>query len=177
MATPLIGTATGREFGPARVHYTHDAMIDLILMEPNISQNEIAKQMGYTHGWVSRIIGSDAFQARLAERKVEVVNPEIKQNFEERVKGLAAQSLEVITRKLEATSSPELAIKALDISVKALGMGARVQNLQQNTFVVALPQKAKSEGEWAQQGVAEMANLHKGGANQVMDVEVKTTTS
>lgn len=175
MSAPLEGTATGRELGPVKVNYTHDAMIDLILAEPGITQQQLAVKMKYTFGWVSRVIGSDAFQARLAYRKADVVDPEIKQNFEDRLKGLANQSLAVIQHKLDATQNADLAIKALDLSTRALGFGARVQNVQQNNFVVALPQKAVSESEWAKDSILEMAGLHAGGANQVMDVQVKQT--
>lgn len=164
---PLQGTKTGQG-AIQRVSYTHDAMIDLIIREPRIKQGEIATYFGYTEGWVSRVMGSDAFQARLAKRKEEIVNPELIQTFEERLKGLAAQSLDVITAKLEATKSPELAIKALQLSTTALGFGARAQNIaQQNNFVVALPQKAASEQEWAQMAQAgaqkakELASQHQ----------------
>lgn len=158
---PLEGTATGRNLGPERVRYTHDAMIDMILANPAISQNELAVTFGYTVGWVSRVIGSDAFQARLAERKVEVVNPEIRQNFEERLKGLALQSLDIVQRKLDATQSPDLAIKALDLTTKAMGLGARAQNIQQNNFVVALPGKVADEQDWAKQAQAQAQALSK----------------
>lgn len=153
MVQPLQGTKSAQDQGILRVHYTHDAMIDLILAHPQMSQGDLAKYFGYTEGWVSRVIGSDAFQARLASRKEEVVNPAILASIEEKIKGLAHQSLEVIQRKLDATQSPELAIKALDLSTKALGMGARPANVaqQNNTFVVALPPKAESESEWAAQ--------------------------
>jgi hypothetical protein len=172
---PLQGTATGKN-AIARISYSHDAMIDLILANPQMQQAEIAARFGYTQGWVSRIIGSDAFQARLAERKEEVINPEIRQNFEERLKGAALQSLDVITKKLEATQNPDLAVKVLDISTKALGFGARPQNIgQQNNFVVALPQKIENEGDWATAAKLEVQN-HKVGqfaGAVVEDVEPK----
>lgn len=173
---PLQGTVSGKG-AIARVRYTHDAMIDILLAKPTISQNELAAEFGFTRGWVSRVLGSDAFQARLAQRKEEVVNPEIRQNFEERLKGLALQSLDVIQEKLEATRSPDLAVKALDLSTKALGMGARPQNIaQQNTYVVALPPKVEDQGAWASQAKAAV-HAHKSGGHvgpiveEIVDVE------
>lgn len=151
MVAPLQGTKSAQDHGIAKVNYTHDAMIDLILAQPQMSQGDLGRYFGYTEGWVSRVIGSDAFQARLAQRKEEVVNPVILASIEEKIKGLAHQSLEVIQRKLEATQSPDLAVKALELSTKALGMGARPANIgmQQNNYVVALPAKAENEGDWA----------------------------
>lgn len=149
MVQPLQGTATGKD-AIARVTYTHDAMIDLILQNPQMNQTDLALYFGYTQGWVSRVMGSDAFNARLAQRKEEIVNPAIIATLDEKLRGLAHQSLDIISRKLEATSSPDLAAKALDMSVKALGLGARPQNVQNNhTYVVALPAKSENEQQWA----------------------------
>lgn len=150
MATPLIGTESGKN-SIQRVHYTHDAMIDLVLMKPGISQGEIGKYFGYTEAWVSRVFGSDAFQARLAERKTELVDPVILASVEEKLKGLVHQSLDILADKLQATRNPDMAIKALDLGTKALGFGARPQNIAQqtNNYVVALPPKATDEQQWA----------------------------
>lgn len=113
--------------GIARVRYTHDAMIDLIIKNPWISQNEIALHFGYSVGWISQIFCSDAFQARLAEKRIEVVNPELRATIEERIKALAVQSLAVLQEKLNrpASAIPDnLALRAAEFGAKALGLGA-----------------------------------------------------
>lgn len=174
MVTPLAGTATGNAHGIDRVRYSHDAMIDLILAQPAISQNALAVMFGYGVGWVSRVIGSDAFQARLAERKEEIVNPEIMLSFEQRLQGLANQSLQVIQAKLDATSNPDLAIKALELSTKALGMGARPQNATQiNNYVVALPPKTENEQAWADGATSRIKANNHPVPSQVSDVTPK----
>lgn len=152
MATPLVGTESGKN-SIQRVHYTHDAMIDLLLMRPGISQGEIAKYFGYTEAWVSRVMGSDAFQARLAERKTELVDPVIIASIDEKLKGLVHQSLDILADKLSATKNPDMALKSLELGTKALGFGARPQNIgqQTNNYVVALPPKATNEQDWATQ--------------------------
>ena len=61
----------GTRLGPRRVKYSHDAMIDLIIASPGIQQNTLAIHFGYTVGWISTIMQSDAFQAKLAARKDE----------------------------------------------------------------------------------------------------------
>lgn len=150
MAEPLKGTESAAN-ALARVKYSHDAMIDLVIANPRISQNEIAGYFGYTVPWVSRIFGSDAFQARLAERKAELVNPALTEAVEGRLKGLAMQSLDILEEKLQATRSADMAMKALEISTKAAGYGARQQNVAvQNNFVVALPPKSADAQSWAQ---------------------------
>ncbi len=133
-----------------RVKYTHDAMIDLVIAHPELSQNKIAEYFGFTVPWVSRIFCSDAFQARLAERRTEIVNPALTMSIEGRIASLATQSLDILEEKLAQTRNPDMAMRALDISVKALGYGARQQNVAvQQNFVVALPSKALSEDAWA----------------------------
>ena len=149
MSEPLLGTASAAN-AIARVKYSHDAMIDLLIANPAISQNEIAANFGYTVPWVSRIMNSDAFQARLALRKEELLDPVIVASIEEKFRALASKSLDVVLDKLSVTNSAELGLKALEISAKALGYGARQQNLNvQMNFVVALPAKAADAGSWA----------------------------
>lgn len=149
MSEPLLGTASAAN-AIARVKYSHDAMIDLLIANPAISQNEIATNFGYTVPWVSRIMNSDAFQARLALRKEELLDPVIVASIEEKFRALASKSLDVVLDKLSVTNSAELGLKALEISTKALGYGARQQNLSvQTNFVVALPAKAADAGSWA----------------------------
>lgn len=134
-----------------RVHYTHDAMIDVIIAEPEILQKDLAARFNKSQWWISRIMGSDAFQAALAKRREEITDPFLIATIEERFNGLAMQSIDVLAEKLEATQNADLALKALDISSKALGFGARNSKGApvQNNFVVQLPPKAENSEEWA----------------------------
>lgn len=161
MATALQGTESAAN-AIGRVRYSHDAMIDLIIARPEVSQGELALHFGYTQPWVSRVMNSDAFQARLAERKTELIDPTITATLDEKLRALAAKSLDVVLEKLTLTNSVEVGLKAIEITTRALGYGARQQNvnLQQN-FVVALPPKAESEQAWV--------NAHAGGA--IIDVQ------
>lgn len=116
----------GRESLPAiqKVSYTHDAMIDLIIAHPMMSQGERASHFGYTQAWVSIIESSDAFRARLEARKEELVDPTIRATIEERFRALATKSLEVLQKKLESPNvSDNLAIQAASLAAKSLGLG------------------------------------------------------
>lgn len=134
-----------------RVDYTHDAMIDLIIANPTATNKELATNFGFTEQWISRVINSDAFQARLEERKRELTDPFLRATIDEKLKGLADQALDVIADKLAATQNPDLALKALDLTTKALGFGARVAPSAPagNTYIVNMPVKAPSSAEWA----------------------------
>lgn len=135
-----------------KVRYTHDSMIDQIIGSPWISQNELAAHYGFTASWVSNIIASDAFQARLAERKNELVDPSIRATIEERFKALVLQSISVLQKKLEGPLvSDELALGAVNVAAKALGYGAKAPAQINNNFVVQVPAKLGSSAEWAEQ--------------------------
>jgi len=115
---------------PPKLRYTHEAMVDLIIADPGISQNELAARFGYSASWVSTIMCSDAFQAKLAERRGEIVDPQLRSNFELQLKGLMSRSMEILAAKLEAPPEyipDQLALRTLELSTKALGYGAREQ--------------------------------------------------
>lgn len=146
---PLEGTQSAA-VAIARVKYSHDAMIDLIIAQPGVKQGEIAKHFGYTQAWVSRIMNSDAFLARLAQRKADLVDPSIALSIDERLRAVAAKSLDVVLEKLELVPTGEFALEAAAMASKALGYGARQNNLNvQQNFVVAMPAKAPDAGQWA----------------------------
>lgn len=112
-----------------RVTYTHAAMIDLIIANPWMSQDDLARHFGYSATWISNIIHSDAFQTAMALRKDEVVDPVLRQTVEDQFKGLVARSLEIIRFHLNkpARDVPvTVAMKALEVSAKAAGFGAKV---------------------------------------------------
>ena len=135
MALPLETSQRGSVTIPRidRVSYTHDAMIDLVLSNPVISQNEIAAHFGYTASWVSIIFNSDAFQSRLAARKEEIIDPLVRGQVEEAIKGLVARSVDILREKLNnPNASTELAMEVFKASTRAAGYGARTGNTTVN---------------------------------------------
>lgn len=136
----------------AKISYTHDAMIDLIVANPLIRQMDLAKYFGYTPGWICQIMQSDAFQERLAARKKELVAPVVTQSIEERFKGLVARGQEILQEKLDGPNPPtELALKVVEAGARALGYGAKAQGATVNVgFVVAMPEKAQDAKDWIQ---------------------------
>lgn len=137
----------------AKVNYSHEAMIDLIVGNPGISQRELARHFGYTEGWVSRVMSSDAFKAALSARRGEIVDPVLVQSVEERFEALVTRSMDIVMEKLEAHPTPDFALKSLDLGARALGYGARNGGagvtVQQN-FVVAMPETASTPKAWVE---------------------------
>lgn len=121
---PATGQTRG---GVAKVNYTHEALADLILANPAVTQNELAGHFGYTAGWVSQVIASDSFQSFLAERKDKIIDPLLRGAIEESMKGLVLQSMARLREKLDANPSDQLALEVLKNSSRALGYGARLE--------------------------------------------------
>lgn len=167
MSAPLIGTASAAN-AIARVKYTHDALIDMVIANPAASQGELARMFGYTQAWVSRVMNSDAFLARLAARKEDIIDPQLVLSIDEKLRAIASKSLDVVLDKLTTAPDAKTALAAMEITTKALGYGARQSNLNlQQNFVVALPQKAASEASWAE--------AHRGGGGAVVMAQAAQT--
>ena len=107
----------------ARITYTHDAMIDLILQDPTVTHEELAELFTLSRGWVSRVVYSDAFQARLAERKAQLIDPFIAADLNTRLRGVTIQAVNIVSAKLESEESADYALEALGLAGKALGRG------------------------------------------------------
>jgi hypothetical protein len=139
-----------------RVRYTHDAMIDLVISQPGISQNEIAAEFGYQPSWVSIVFNSDAFQLRLAERKAELVDPILRASIDDRLRAATNQALEGIIEKLAANAATlEEMTKIVSVTSRALGYGVRQpdQKVDVTQYVAFLPPAAESSAAWQAQNV------------------------
>lgn len=109
-----------------KVRYTHEAMIDLMLENPWISQNQLAAHFGYSPGWISTVLTSDAFQSKYAARREELLDPELRITLQERFRALTEQSLRVLQEKLSKPAdqvSDQLALRAAELGAKSLGLG------------------------------------------------------
>lgn len=107
-----------------RCSYTHDALIDLIIEHPELDQNQLAARFGYTAGWISNILASDAFQAKMAARREQIIDPDLKATIEERFRALAIRSLQVLQDKLNQPQvSDNVALRCAELGAKALGVG------------------------------------------------------
>lgn len=129
-------------------NYTHEALINQIIANPAISQRELARHFGYTEGWVSQILRSDALRELLAARKVEVLGP-LFAEAEKRFEALAHRSIDVLMEQLDTKGSADVALKALDITSRAMGYGIKQAGVQlTQNFVVAMPPKAADGDAW-----------------------------
>lgn len=113
-----------------KLNYSHDAMIDMILTNPGISQNAIATAFGYSAAWVSRIMCSDAFRAALAKRRGEIVDPVVAERVRVNFDALVLRSQEILMEKLSKPPdevSDSLATRVFELSTRAAGYGTKTQ--------------------------------------------------
>lgn len=131
MNLPAVQAVTPKESNGALkngLRYSHEAMIDVLVSEPWIKQNDLARRFNKTPSWISTIMHSDAFQAAFAARKDAIVDPILRLSVEENTRGLYARSLEVLREKFDKPSEmipDQLAIQTLAQTARALGYGAR----------------------------------------------------
>lgn len=112
----------------AKLHYTHEAMIDLIIAEPGIYNEEIAERFGYTASWISTVVVSDIFQAKLAARREELVDPELRLSIKTQFSGLLQRSMEILRRKLDMPAKDvpdQLAVQVAKMASTSLGFGVK----------------------------------------------------
>lgn len=122
--TPSCGPSAAPQ-AIQKINYSHDAMIDLLIAHPSISQNALAARFGYSPAWVSQIMSSDAFKARLAARRAELVDPKITQALEAGYDAIIERSQELLLRKLSRDEpSDNLVLRALELGARARGHGA-----------------------------------------------------
>lgn len=97
--------------------YTHEAMIDLILAEPSVTNRELAAVFDYSEAWVGHIRKSDSFQARIAERKALLIDPAIKRSIEDRLAGVTVKAIDKLQQVLDGPdASASFALEALGIA-------------------------------------------------------------
>lgn len=146
----------GNGYDLKKIRNAHDAMIDWIIANPTAKNSELAEFFGYTPAYTSRLTCSDIFQARLTERKAEVVNPILTASIEDRMNGLLALSIDVIESELERSRNPGLAMKSMETLARAGKYGAKplvnVNNVQ--NYIAVVPQKAQTAEEWAERHAA-----------------------
>lgn len=104
-----------------KLTYTHEAMIDLILQEPTATHKELAEIFSLSEGWISRVVASDAFIARLAERKAALIDPVIARSLNERLRGVTVKAIDLISEKLSSEEAgAAYALEALGVATTAM---------------------------------------------------------
>lgn len=104
------------------VSHTHDQIIDWLIANPWEPMSVCAAMFGYTQPWLSTLIHSDLFQAKLRERQDQVFG-EVALTVRDRITALAHDSLKRLQEKVAGCENVDQLVSASELAVKALGFG------------------------------------------------------
>lgn len=104
----------------SRLSHTHEQVLNWLVANPERSQRECADHFGYTQAWLSRLIHSDLFQARLKERQ-ETVFLHVAQDIPAKLRGLADIAIERVAELVGETENPDILVDVFDKTLHRLG--------------------------------------------------------
>jgi hypothetical protein len=106
----------------------HDAMIDVLLANPKVTNEELAAQFGMTSTWVATLKQTDLFKRRMADRREELIDPVLVATIEEKIRAVTDLAVEHILSKLANKTADELSdqfvLRAAEFGSKAMGLGS-----------------------------------------------------
>jgi hypothetical protein len=128
----------------------HDVILAFILANPRTKRGQVALIFGVTEAWLSTVINSDIFQARLAERQDQLFC-ETLVPLKDKIESLAHRSLDKLAGALE-TMPIAGHFKTAEMALKMAGYGTANNlatqpaslTLQQNNFYPADPALLKA---------------------------------
>lgn len=109
--------------GIQKVSIKHEEIMNFMLMHPTRKLQDVARHFGITPAWLSCVIHSEAFQARLAERKDEVFNETVLP-IKEKMMVVAHQALDTLVERVPLMSDKDLNNLA-DSTLDKLGFGSK----------------------------------------------------
>ena len=138
---------------PKNFLQAHMTIIDQLLMDPSITTTRLASLTGYSRNWLHKVMSSDAFQAKLAERQKTLCDPIIMDAIKDRLNGITSRALEIVEERLDKDKvSLDHALSVLGMSTKALGLGqAKPTAGPTANFIVHVPAQMPSSVDWAKQ--------------------------
>lgn len=141
---PVISSPAPR-FELQHVSHTHEAIMNFMIARPDLPLRDVAHHFGYTQAWLSTLIHSDLFQARLREKQ-DIVFAAVAQDIPAKLAALADISLEKLTAKVEESEDPRFILESTKTALASLGFGNKggaangtvnAQNVQQNFYVAS----------------------------------------
>jgi len=133
--------------GIGNISYSHEALINWLLVNPDRPLRDAAAYFGYTQSWLSTIIHSDVFQAKLHRRQQDVF-AQVAQTIPSKLGTAVNIALDRITEKLEGCEDQKYLLDVTDKLLHRMGyapaaarnpVGAPVvqTNTQINNFTVS----------------------------------------
>ena len=115
----------GNRLDLTKLNHRHEQIVNWLIMNPDKSQGECARAFGYTEPWLSRLISSDLFQAKLRARQGQLGDACV-HLMENKLRHLANLSLDQSIRLVESGKCSERFLGETRDSVLArIGFGTQ----------------------------------------------------
>ena len=129
----------------------HDAILAYVMANPSVKRGEVARIFGVTESWLSTIIHSDLFQAKLKDRTDEVFS-ECLVPLVDKVNGLAHSALDNLAESLLVDKSVGVNFKTAEMALKMAGFGTQGPGhstpvVQQNNFFTVSSERLRAARE------------------------------
>lgn len=115
----------------------YDELISILIANPFETHKAVAAKLGRTEQWLARIIASDAFQVRLAERVEKDVDPMLQAavktafgEIEARAKATLSRCLQLMSDRLDRPDeevSDQQLVKFTELAAKIAKVGEEAQ--------------------------------------------------
>lgn len=137
---PAFSQRPGKMPEIATITHKHNAIMDFMLANPAMKLGDVAAQFNCSQPWLSCIIHSNAFQARLADKQ-DAMFDALKFTLTDRMTAVAHDALSIVHTGLLASPNPDKALAVADTVLHRLGYApqraAAVEPVQVvNNFVV-----------------------------------------
>lgn len=127
------------------VSHTHEAVMNWLIANPQLPLGTCAAHFGYSRSWLSTLIHSDVFQARLREKQDQFFS-QVSGNLTTKLTALADVGIEKLQEKMETSEDPRFLLEASKLALANLGFNTKpgaasasihAQNVQQNFYVAS----------------------------------------
>lgn len=128
-------------YEPNKLNHRHQAMAEWLVANPDATLTDLAKDMNYSLPWVSRIVGSDMFQALYQnlceERQVITVH-----SIGTKIAAAGHLAMDRLVERLAGKPSDRLLMQATDSILDKMGYGSKnvTVNSSGDTYVGLTPE-------------------------------------
>lgn len=127
LAFPINGTRQGAAWQPQKYRYWYDNIIDLLLVEPDLNQKQIAQRLSRSPVSIGLIMNSDLFRARYEQRRGDK-SKALAEKINGKLTDVAILALELTHDKMQLQRTTVPLPDLVDVADKALtrlGYGAK----------------------------------------------------
>lgn len=123
---------------PQKVSHRHEAIINYMVSNPTAKLGQVAVKFGMTQSWLSVLIHSSSFKAKLQARQETIFTEEVCATVEERLMGVASVATDRLLELVPRETDVRVITNAMDKTLKNLGYGQKTVGtpLQQNNTLV-----------------------------------------